>query len=351
MNHNSIFLIASAYRFVIIFLLVIFPFQHQLYGEITPFSFQYFTDYNFFSNFGENKFILVDFIKNYLNIFTLEFNEINNRFPGPIFPFLIKITFYAPNFTILMAVFIIFCELAACYLWSKFLYQKTNYICSLLFSLMPIPLFFGFLHSSDVVFYLISTFFILSIKKFIKIPDIYLIFLLLLLVLTRPAAISYLLFLLIYFLYLNKKILLIYTFILISFSIIYYAPYFVYEAMVLANENIAKGENFVAKVVESKNFFYYFSKFFLLFGFVKSDSGNMYFYLIRCFCATMFIIGFLYSFYKKDTNDVLLMNLTVLPILFFFYPAYRYILPITPLLFMYFFIFSLDIYNYLKKNN
>lgn len=95
---------------------------------------------------------------------------------------------------------------------------------------------------------------------------------------------------------------------------------------------------------------HYIKKFFLLFGFVKSDSGNFYFYVLRCICALIFILGYFYCFFKKNLFDIILINLFVLVILFFFFPAYRYILPIAPLLFIYFFTFFSDFYKYFYKN-
>ena len=112
MNYKQIVLFAVSYRFLILILLLFFPFNHQVFGIVTPFSFQSFADYNFYSNFGEFKiFSKENFLSNYKNILTIRFDLIDNRFPGPLFSILIFLTNYSAEYPYLMAIVIFVCEL------------------------------------------------------------------------------------------------------------------------------------------------------------------------------------------------------------------------------------------------
>lgn len=345
MKYNQIFLIGLSLRFLLLFFFILFPINHNLFGLVSPLSFQRFADFNFFSNFGEVPFKFENFINIYLSLLNFDFENINNRFPGPLFSLIIFVTNYNSENIFLMFIFIFICEILSCYFWSKFLFKHVNPFCSLIFCILPIPLMFGFLHSSDVVFYLLSSIFLLNIKNYFNYNRSILIFLLILLVLTRPSGIVFIVFSIYYF-YKNKsKILIITTVFLLILSLFYYAPYFLYEQFVLLGD----GGQFT-KIQITSSFNYYLNKFFLLFGFIKSDSGNVYVYLARCCCAIIFLIGYFYSYFEKHFYDILIINLFVLSILFFFFPAYRYILPIVPLLYMYCFIFFFNFYKNFKKN-
>jgi len=355
MNYKQIALFAVSYRFLIFVLLLFFPFNHVVFGNITPLSFQGFADYNFFSNFGESKFKLENFISNYINILTIQFDLINNRFPGPLFSIIIFITNYSSEYPYLMAIVIFFCELLASLLWAKYIYSKLGTLSSILFCSMPIPLIFGFLHSSDAVFYFLSSIFILSFKNYLLFKESTKILLLILLIFTRPTGILFVMLYLGYTFKKKKNYNFIFTLVLLFIAVFYYFPYFIYEFNVLSS--ISFYEMYVLDrigyEVEKSNLeliIQYIKKFFLLFGFVKSESGNIYFYLLRCVCASVFILGYLYCFYKKNLTDIIINNLFVLTILFFFFPAYRYILPIVPLLCLYFFTFAFDFYKYFNKN-
>ena len=119
---------------------------------------------------------------------------------------------------------------------------------------------------------------------------------------------------------------------------------------VLDRNSYDKYPSFEIETSNSQIIIQLIQKFFLLFGFVKSESGNLFFYALRCFCALIFILGYFYSYFKKNLFDIILINLFVLVILFFFYPAYRYILPIVPILCIYFFTLLSDSKKYFNKN-
>ena len=203
-------------------------------------------------------------------------------------------------------------------------------------------LFFGFLHSSDIIFYLFTSLFIISFKN--NTNDSNKIFLLIILFLLRPTAISFLIFLLLYlFFKKNYKYFFVSCFLFLLISL-YYIPYFFYELMVLENADNLTNEN--------KNLFnnilIYIKKIFLVLGFTKSESGNLIVILGRYFCGIIFSIGFLYLFFKKNLIDIFIILCVLLPIVILFFPAYRYSLPIIPLLYMYSFLFFSDVINKLR---
>ena len=336
-NHYNVFLIGFFFRVIIFTMLVIYPFEHNLFGSISPLSYQDFADLGFSINFGQKEFFLNDFINIYLNIITLNFDIIDNRYPGPVFPLLIYITNYSKDFTYLFSIVIFSIELIAFYFWSKYFFEKIDKICSILFCFLPIPLYFGFFHSTDIVFYFLSTFIYLILIKYIKTNnDRSLILLLILITLVRPACLSILSVVMV-FSFFNKTSLLlkISNILLIFFAIIYYAPYFILERNIVDNYKYFSYDVFLP----IKYLITYIIKLFYLLGFIKSDSGNLYFYLMRCVCGVIFAIGYIYSFYKRKFIDLIYINLTILPVVFLFFPAYRYSLAIIPLLFMYFYIF------------
>ena len=245
-----------------------------------------------------------------------------------------------------MSLIIFSCELVSCILWSNYLYKNVNALCSIIFCLMPIPLMFGFLHSSDIIFYLVSSIFILQIKNYFNYKNYIIYILILFLVLTRPAGIIFAIFSIYYF-YKKKDIINIsISLIIILLTLIYYAPYYIYEQWVLTCPGGECPDSDFHLISFINN---YLLKFILLFGFIKSDSGNLYIYIARCGCAIIFILGYFISLTKRNTNDLIIINMFVFSIVLLFYPAYRYILPIVPLLFMYNFIFFFDFYKNLKK--
>ena len=97
LKFQNILLIGIIYRISIYFLLILIPFQHNNFGFLTPLTFQEFADLNFYMNFGEKKFEFSNFFFNYYSVLTLNFSNIDNRFPGPLFPFILFISQYDKN--------------------------------------------------------------------------------------------------------------------------------------------------------------------------------------------------------------------------------------------------------------
>ena len=333
--NDKIILFGISYRCLIFVLLVYYPFFHNSFGYISPLSYQEFADLNFYKNFGELEFALSNFYFNYYNLFTLNFDDINNRFPGPLFPLILFLTNYSHDFTILMAAAIFLSELFAYLIWSK-KFSKLNSLSLLIFSIMPIPLYFGFLHSTDVIFYLLFTLLYFEFCSKIRLRNITVLFFFILILRPNSGLVFFSSF--VYFLLTKENIKLIFvSLIFLIISIAYYGPYFFYEIEKIHGLNLIDNES----QKHLLGFFYeYIKKFFFVFGFVPSDSKNIYFYLLRCFCASIFLIGFLNMLLtKKKLIDIIF----IVPFIFFtvtlFFPAYRYILPITPILIFYFCLF------------
>lgn len=347
-NHLNIFLTGVVFRSLIFIILIFFPFYHVNFGSLSPLSFQKFADLDFYLIFGVYEFQINKFLEIYKNIIFLNFSNIDNRFPGPLFPLIISLTKYSNDFTILMSILIILVEIFTFYFWSKFFYKKFNGYVSLLFGFMPIPLYFGFLHSTDIIFYFFTSFIFLIYCQNIKTNKLIIYLLVVGLVLTRPACISVLLALIIHSLIYKKnyKFIFIMTIILAT-TIFYYLPYFIFETRL-----ISSNEYFKLNLSTYLNFaLNYITKFIYIFGFIKSDSGNIYFYLMRCGCAMIFLIGYFYSLKNYKSFDFLIINFTLIPIVIFLFPAYRYSLPISPILFMNFVSFVIFLRNKLASNN
>ena len=71
--------------------------------------------------------------------------------------------------------------------------------------------------------------------------------------------------------------------------------------------NLATNDNVTSNIINIKN---YIKKFFLLFGFVKSESGNLFFYALRCMCAIVFILGYFY--YNEDFSLIKLVSFIII---------------------------------------
>ena len=131
-------------------------------------------------------------------------------------------------------------------------------------------------------------------------------------------------------------------------GVFYYQSYFFVEREIVSEitsvVNLVSQLDFNSKLLE--NIFYYIKKIFFLFGFHPSSSGSEFVYALRSFCGFTLLIGYIYSLKKIKNFDFFYLNLTFFPIIFFLYPAWRYIMPISPLLYLYFVNF---IHLFLKK--
>ncbi len=333
LSFRKIFSIGLSYRIFVYLILVSIPLFHEKFGNISPLSFHSFADMKFYLLFGNcGEFNFSEFLITYKNVLQLNFDDVICRYPGPIFSLIINILNYSENFTILVSLLTFSIEIISYYLWSKYLFFKINKVSALVFSFMPLPLIFGFLHSPDIIFYLLSSLIILFLKDFIKLNNINFFILCFLMVLTRPSSFLILFFILIYGIIKNSRMLIIISSICIIFCIFYYLPYFIDELRIVKKNTQIY---YTVNNVFLNHIFIYIQKFCYLMGFSPSESGNKFFLTIRYVCGLIFIIGYLYSYRKFKLFNFLLINIHIISIVLFMYPAYRYILPIMPILFLY----------------
>ena len=240
-----------------------------------------------------------------------------------------------------------FSELISFIIWIYYFDKKINKIFILIFALLPLPLMFGFIHSSDIIFYLISTIIITRLINYNKIDNMCLFFFLLA-ALLRPASLSIIIVSYIYFIFFNlintskKNNFIILIIIMLSF--VFYLPYFLVE---INSNKVAYPYYFndisLLQLDIFQNIFYQkiiiiFFKFFFLFGFDPSESGYNIIQLFRSIIGVVFFIGFLKTLFERKINITnFYIWFTILFISLFFYPTYRYIIPIMPLLYLSFF--------------
>ena len=173
--------------------------------------------------------------------------------------------------------------------------------------------------------------------------------LLILSLMLRPASLALLLTIYLYFILINyKKLTYKINIVLITASllfILYYLPYFLGE---LNRDKVQYPYYFNnififhTEIVQNeiiRIFVIFFMKFLFLFGFDPTESGYPIIQIIRSFIGTIFIIGFFKTFYyKKIKLEFIYIWSTIFFIVIFFYPTYRYIVPVMPLLYLLFFM-------------
>lgn len=347
-----IFSLGLLFRIAIILFLTFFPFLYpnqelsgfNVSGFYGPFTFQD-NDLNFFVKFGqtsalEDKFQFSQYFQNYINVLTFRFDLISDRYPGPLFPLLLKITNYSYENPYVLSVVILSSEISAFYLWTKFFIKRFSKSVSLILAFSPIPMYWFIIHSTDIIFYLLSSIILINFNKLIKKQNFTVLLVLLIIGLSiRPTGIAIIFAVLIYHIIngnvFGKKNLVI-LFSLFFFSLFYYSPYFLFEVNVIQNYVFIKKEwlltinNFL--IYPFNIITIYIIKFFYLFGFIPSSSGSAMIYLIRCFLGILFLFGYLLSFRNSKGFELLYINSIIISIVFFLYPTHRYIMPICPIL-------------------
>jgi hypothetical protein len=346
------YIFAFLIRALLFVFLLIFPISHNEYGLLSPLSyygniadielyksfyslinlnFEEFIEYYFFSfNLLKENEYLSDFIYPKILI-------------GPLFPIILKITYYSELNTLYLALLCILIEFLSICIWIKYFKNyKIPRILIYLFCILPIPQLFSYAHTSDIFFYFFSTifFYLTSLKTNNNYKILLVLFILLLI---RPTSIIYVLF--VFFLLFSKrlyinKIQIFLLVIIIFLNIFYYFPYVNYE--IYKNFIFFETSNPDLFINFSNNHFinniiFYLYKFLSTIGFQMSNSKNIIMIIPKYFSATIFLIGFIYMNFKnlKD-SEVIFINFYLLFIILFLSPQYRYILPLSPLLFMYF---------------
>ena len=163
----------------------------------------------------------------------------------------------------------------------------------------------------------------------------------------RPNALAIVLFCLIVMIinkfWISKKSRLAFGSLLFIFlvSSFYYFPYAVIEDRIthqsyfFADEiinNIGSisiiSQNIINKIINTG------VKFFWLFGIHPSDSGNIIAFIFRLLTGGIFIIGFFKGIIQNNIDSILIA-LIIVPIIIFFPPSWRQILPTIPILYYY----------------
>ena len=128
-----------------------------------------------------------------------------------------------------------------------------------------------------------------------------------------------------------------------------YYPYLITERFNFAELNTVK--NFIEThdiFVNNETLNYFIEKtisFFFLFGVHPSENEFIWAFIIRFIFAICFLIGLARMIIKKDIL-IFYTLILIVPILLMFYPAWRYLLPIIPILFLHFLLFASE---FIKK--
>lgn len=350
MTINQIFILGFLFRFFILIILAIWPFNHVMQGDFGPLSYQNADrdDYLFALDLLLLKKENIDlFLSNYLAVFKLNFSYDFTTITGPLFPIILGLTKYSLQTPYYLALLCFLSEVICFYLWINYFEGKMKTAFILIFAFMPIPLMFSYIHSTEVFFYLFSTIILIQLIKFKKTNNLILLLLFLSLML-RPASIALIITIYLYFLFFNKNkiprnhhILLI---IMSLIAIFFYLPYFVEEI----NKDKVMYPNYfddifilhheLVEISIVKSLIITLLKFFFLFGFDPTESGYPIIQGIRSLLGIIFIIGFFKTFlFKSIKIELIYIWVTVFFISIFFYPTYRYIIPIIPFLYLYFF--------------
>ena len=289
----------------------------------------FFTDFNTFTN------TITQF---FISLFNLDFSS---RYPGPVYPIIIWITSYSINNTLFLSLIVFLTEIASFLVWCKIMKNKINGYTGLFFAFMPHTIWFGILVSSDIFFYFFTSLFFYFWSKGNLLYEKQLYTIGILLLTTRPAGLAVILarkiFLLKnYKLYQIQKYIILYIFIFVLGSI-YYSPYFLVEKEILNDQT-------------SLNFTVILEKTFSMFGFQKSRTDLLLAYIIRYSYGTVFFIGFIGLLFKKNKFKIPTI-ITIVSVVLFLYPTWRYLLPIIPILYFSGCETIVNIRNFKRKTN
>lgn len=367
MTLNNIFFLGLTFRIIIFLILIFFPFFHAEQGYFGSFILQNadFDDYLFVTKIltlNNNPFELScpsgskcnllpvsTFINNfyYLLNSAINFSKINENIQmivGPVFPAIILLTKYSESVPYFLSLVCFISEIIALYLWLSYLKKKISWQLCVLFALFPFTILFGLIHSPDIITYFFLSVLILNKMKVINISNLFYLIIMTCVIFTKPIGLL-LLFYFTIFDYLNNQKIKLYPIFLLLTGIIFYAPYFFVE---ISKSDIAvfpELEFIIEKTMIAKDssiylVIFYLMKIILLFGFDLSQSGNNLIYIFKIPSAIILFLGFIINY--KNANNFLkyFVYVYVFIILIFFYPTFRYILPIIPIL-----ILNLQLYS------
>lgn len=377
MTLNNIFYLGVIFRLILYCILIFFPFYHNEQGYFGSFILQNadLDDYLFVTKiitlnnnpfdlscpsgskcnllpvsvFINNFYYLIDSFFNFLRI-----NDNIHMIVGPVFPIIILLTDYSEFFPYALSLTCFISEIAAFYLWLSYLKKNVSWQICIIFALFPFTILFGLIHSPDIITYFFLSVLILNRIKGINISNFFYFLLLTLVVFTKPIGL-FLIFYFIIFDFLKDKKIYLYSLFLFIIGIIYYLPYFFVEIsksdisvfpelqLILENIVIDRGSLIFSAI-------FYLTKFILLFGFDFSQSGNNYIYLFKIPSAFLLLLGFLINHKNKNNFLKYFVYIYVLIIVLFFYPTFRYILPVIPLLILNLSFYSKIFFNIFFKS-
>ncbi len=252
------------------------------------------------------------------------------RPPGPIYSWFLMGLRYSTENTVALSITIFVMESLTIFIWFNILKKQINLFSGLLLAFMPHSIWFGLLISSDIFIYFFSSLYFYIVlnqpSRFYKFVPL----LCLLMVLSKPTGIVFCLGSLFlskdYFKNNSEYFFSMFLMILILFfSIIYYLPYFLVEQNVIASNSELKeishaGTSVIKNIV----------KFFYVFGFHPSESNLFFAEIIRYFYGFFFVLGFFLSLNFNKTFAIIIIP-SILMLVLFLVPSWRYILPFLPL--------------------
>lgn len=305
---------------------------------------------------GGNEEAIAIFITTYWNAFLGITPEVNGqmRYPGPVLPLLMWLTDYSPGNTFFLATIIFLLEGVTYCFWQRFITDVVGVPLSYFFSILPQTLWFGLIISSDIFYYSFSSIVIILLLKGTHSSSVTIILFTILAVLSRPVGVGLPIFVILLTLLQNRQLkktikeTLPFA-IIIFFAMIYYYPYLITERFNFAELNTVK--NFIEThdiFVNNETLNYFIEKtisFFFLFGVHPSENEFIWAFIIRFIFAICFLIGLARMIIKKDIL-IFYTLILIVPILLMFYPAWRYLLPIIPILFLHFLLFASE---FIKK--
>lgn len=348
-NKNSPLILGLLIRLVIFGFICFFPIPFGVGAPISPFHYGG-LDLWLYKELilltSGNEAAIETFLSTYRNAFLGTTPEISNqiRYPGPVLPFFIWLTDYSPGNTFYLAITIFLLEAITYSFWQRFITESVGVPLSYFFSVLPQTLWFGLIISSDIFYYSFSSVVIILLLKGVRSSSAAIVIFTILAVLSRPVGIALPIFLLFFTLMQNwkfeipiKDIMIIVLIIILAMA--YYYPYLVTERLNLNDINPVK--NYIKDhdiSVNSKALQFFLEKtisLFFLFGVHPSDSQINWALIVRLISAVFFFVGLAHMFIKKDPLTIYALILIV-PILFMFYPAWRYILPLIPVFLLHF---------------
>lgn len=360
MSLSNIIFAGVLYRIIILIFLIFFPLYHELYGYVSPLSY-----YNSVSDlqlhidiiylFKINECGNIYFFEFYKDLVSLIFNSNDNislsndncskLFPGPLFGIILLITNYSENNVFILAGLIFIIEITNLIIWVKIFKNKIKNLFIFLYVFLPIPLCFAFMHIPDI--FAFTAFSLVCFFIHNKYNNNLIIISLFLGILSHP------LFFIVFFylifelkerkIYLNHYQKYILYFIIIL-STIYYLQYF--TADIIKNSglsNLTGNDN-------SLNFIYIITllkKIIFVLGYQESLSNNFIIIAAKYFCGIFYVLGFVYALLNLKYAKNKMIVFYILCIALFFAPNWRYILIVSPLLYLNSIIFISYLYQQL----